>query len=87
MSGDKKPTIAELHKRLDEYYQAIAPIVAERCRLNGMVEKIILHPDGRVEYILPERVKRIDEQYEQLLLEMMKMYLGDSPILPTVPAE
>lgn len=80
-------TEAELHQRLDEYYRAIAPIVTERCRLNGMVEKIILHPDGRIEYVLPPEVKRLDQQYETLLLQILEMYVGDSHGQPAAGGE
>jgi len=70
--------INELHARLDQYYKDIAPIVAERCRLNGMIENIILHEDGTVEYVLPKKIKEIDKKYEELMSTLLEMYVPET---------
>jgi len=63
-------------RRNDQFLQEIKPIVTERIKLQGMFDSMVLFPDGHIEYHYPPAVKKLDDQYNNLTIELQKYIFG-----------
>ena len=64
--------------RYDQFLREIDPIAKERMKLYVMFDSLILFPDGFVEYHYPEAVKKLDDQYVDLIKALQKHIFAEN---------